>query len=57
MLPRRLIRELFVFGCTAGGAVIGYGAGRGLEPSAQLATAFLGMGLLGAFVEFCLSRR
>lgn len=57
MLPHRLIRELFVLGCTAGGAAIGYGAGIGLEPSAHLATAFLGMGLFGAFAELCLTRR
>lgn len=57
MLPRRLIRELFVLGCSSGGAAIGYGAGSGLEPAVQLVTAFLGMALLGAFAEFCLSRR
>lgn len=57
MSPRRLARELVVFGCVVGGTVIGYGAGNGLTPTVQLSLAFLGMALCGAFAEFCLSSR
>lgn len=57
MSPRRFIRELVVLACTAGGAVVGYGAGIGMETSVQLVLAFLGMALVGAFAEFCLFGR
>lgn len=55
MSPRRFMLELAVFGCTCAGAVIGFCAGQQFEqPVVQLSLAFLGMGLCGAFAEFCI---
>lgn len=56
MSPKRFLREMTMLGCTVFGTVLGYAAGNGLEPSAHMCLAFLGMGLGGAAAEFCLTR-
>jgi hypothetical protein len=52
-MSRRIFREFMVMGCSIGGAVIGYCAASGMEPTAELALSFLGMALGGAFAEIC----
>lgn len=57
MSPRRMFRELAVFGFVVGSTVVGYSAGAESTPTAQLVLAFLGMALGGVFAELCLIRR
>jgi hypothetical protein len=54
MSTRRFFRELVVLLGVVGGAVIGYCAGQTYAPSIQLACAFLGMSLGGAFTDVCI---
>lgn len=53
-MSRRILRECMVMGCSTAGAVLGYFAADGLEPTVQLALPFLGMALFGAFAEICM---
>ena len=55
-MPRRIICEFMVMGCSIGGAVLGYCAATEMEPAIQLALPFLGMALFGAFAEICMRR-
>ena len=55
-MPRRLIHELMVMGCSTGGAVLGYCAAAEMAPTVQLSFTFLGMALCGAFAEICMRR-
>lgn len=56
MSPLRFLRELVVLGCATGGAVIGYSAGVGAEPTVQVCLSFLGMSVGGGLAEFCMTR-
>jgi hypothetical protein len=57
-MPYRVIKEIMVMGCTAGGALIGWSAGHSLSfPTADVILAFVGMALCGAFAEICMTRR
>jgi len=56
-MSRRIFREYMVMLCTTSGAVLGYCAGTGTEPTVQLVLPFLGMALGGAFAEICIGRR
>lgn len=50
----RFFREAIMLIATVGGAVIGYSASVHLEPAVNMTCAFLGMALLGAFVDICI---
>lgn len=55
MSTRRFLIEFCLLSFSVVGAIVGYCAGANFEnPSIQLFLAFLGMGLGGAFVEFCI---
>lgn len=56
-MSRRILREFMVMGCSIGGAVLGFCAADGQEPTVQLALPFLGMALCGAFAEICMRGR
>lgn len=54
MSAARFIRELSILFATVLGAVIGYFAGLHLTTELHTICAFVGMGVGGAFADFCL---
>lgn len=54
MSTLRLIREVTILGAVGSGAALGYVAGQGFGSTATIVCAFLGMGALGAFADFCM---
>jgi len=54
MSTLRLIREVTLFVAVIAGSAIGYAAGQSFESTTQVVLAFTGMGLAGAFADFCM---
>lgn len=57
MSTYRLFREGMIMGCTIGGAVLGFYAGKTMVwPTSEIVLAFVGMALCGAFADICTRR-
>lgn len=54
MSTLRIIREITMFVAVVSGTAIGYAAGQSFGSTAQFVCAFLGMGVFGAFADFCM---
>lgn len=54
MSTARFVRELSILLSTVLGALLGYSAGTHFAPPWHMICAFVGMGVGGAFADFCL---
>lgn len=54
MSTLRIIREATLLGAVALGTAIGYAAGQSFGSTVQFVLSFLGMGVFGAFADFCM---
>lgn len=54
MSTLRIVREATMFIAVISGTAIGYAAGQSFGSTTQFVLSFIGMGVFGAFADFCM---